>query len=382
MSRPGTTITRSENRSTRSIRTGTGPWFVAGITGTADADTDPTKVVPSFAEYARRFGSRAQHVTAGDAILFDSMEAYFADGGAEAYVSRTADAVTATLTAALGLLVRDLGPGQVSAPGRTSADQQVAVAAHAEITNRTALIDLPNSATVATLTAAADPAGITTNQGRVSGGFGGAWVQIPPAATGGAIRVIPPSPIVAAAMARNDARGRSQNEPSAGELGISSYAVGVTQQFTDSDRNTLNANGVNVLKPIDGEVVIYGYRTLADPVSDPNWVDLSNARLFMAVQADCDAVAKRFVFRQLDGQRLTIAEYGGALTGVILPYWQKGSLFGATPGEAFRVDVGTNVNTIDSMANKELNASVYLKVSPFAEEVKLNINKTKITEAV
>lgn len=381
MSRPGTTITRSDTRATRSPRTGTGPWFIAGITGTADADDDVTKSVPSLAEYARRFGSRAAHVAAGDAVLFDEVESYFADAGSEVFVSPTADETDPVLDAALALFVRDLGPGQVSAPGRTTATAQLIVAARAVLTNRIEIIDVEDTGVEADLITASDPAGITVAERRAVGLFA-PWIDIPPAAAGGGNRRIPPSGIVAAAMARNDARGHSPNEPSAGELGVSDFAVGVSQTFDDDTRNTLNQNGVNVIRMLNGAVRIYGYRTLADPVTDENWLLLSNARLFMAIQAECDSVAERFVFRQIDGQGRVISEFGGALTGVLLPYWQRGSLYGLTPGEAFRIDVSSNVNTPETIANGELNAKVYLRTSPFAEEVKLDINKTKITEAV
>lgn len=384
MSRPGTTITRSDTRATRSPRTATGPWFVAGITGTADVDADVSKPVPSFAEYARRFGSRASHATP---VLFDAVEAYFADAGSEVFVSPVtgtgvAGAVQdADIGTALDKFSEDLGPGQVSAPGQTTAPRQLLVAAHAALRNRVEILDYADTDVVATLTAAADPAGFSTAQKRVTGGFA-PWVTIPPAASGGGNRTIPPSAIVAAAMARNDARGITPNQPSAGDLGVSDYAIGVTQVFDDADRSTLNENGVNIIRFINGAVKIYGYRTLADAVTDTNWIELSAARLFMAVQAEANAVADRFVFRQIDGQGKTIAEFGGALTGILLPYWQKGSLFGDTPGEAFRVQVDSAVNTPETIADGQLNAKLFLKVSPFAEEVVLDISKTKITEAV
>lgn len=384
MSRPGTTITRSDTRATRSPRTATGPWFVVGLTGTADADNDVTKSVPSLAEYGRRFGSRASHT---DPILFDSVEEYFADGGSEVFVSKiigtggAGAVVDADIGTALDKFAEDLGPGQVSAPGQTTAARQLLVAAHAALRNRIEILDFADTNNVATLTAAADPAGITSAQRRVVGGFA-PWIVIPPAASGGGNRTVPPSALVAAKMAQNDARGITPNQPSAGDFGVSDYAIGVTQVFEDADRATLNENGVNVIRQVNGVVKIYGYRTLADPVTDPNWIELSAARLFMGVQAEANAVADRFVFRQIDGQGKTISEFGGALTGVLLPYWQKGSLYGDTPGEAFRVQVDSAVNTPETIANGELNAKLFLKVSPFAEEVIIDISKTKITEAV
>lgn len=375
MSRPGTTITRSETRPARSARTATGPLFMAGITGTADADDDVRSPVTSLTEYATRFGNRAAHA---DTDVYDTVEFYFKEGGAELFVSPTADAVDASLTAALALFTRDLGPGQVIAPGRDTEAQHVILAEHARSTNRIALGDAPDTDVVATLTGLGD--GLTEEQARYIALFG-PWVTVP-GTTAGTTRDIPPSGIVAGIMARNDAAGITPNQPSAGVLGQSNEGLTVTQAWTDDDRNTLNLNGINVLRAMYDGVRVYGFRTLADPDTDDAWVNLANARMIMAIQAQADAIAERFVFRQLDGRRHTVQEYGGALTGMLLPYWQQGSLYGANPNEAFRVDVGSNVNTDESMAAGELRANIGLRVSPFAEEVIIELVKTRTTEAV
>ena len=376
MPRPGTTITRSETRPARSARTGTGPWFVVGTTATVDADAlGVRKPVRSLTEYVTRFGGR----TAGNEPLYDAAEFYFKEGGAELFVSRTADALDASVAPALALFTKDLGPGQVSAPGRTAAAQHLEVARHAEASNRIALLDGPDTAVVATLTAAASIAGITTNQERYAALFA-PWVTVN--VGGGVTRTIAPSAIVAGLMAYNDSRGVSPNAPSAGALGESSVAINVTRSFPDVDRTTLNVNGVNLLRSMYDGVRVYGYRTLADPTTDPSWINLGNARLMMAIQAQGDAIAERFVFAQLDGQRQKINEFGGTLTGMLLPYWARGSLYGLTPEEAFAVDVGPNVNTEATIADGQLRANIALRMSPFAEEVVLELVKTRTTEAI
>lgn len=381
MSRPGTTITRSMSRTARSARTRTGAWFIAGITGTADVNANVRESCKSLTEYATRFGSRAAHVVNDPtAVMYDEVDAYFADGGSEVFVSRTVDAVDATLTAALALFTTDLGPGQVSAPGRVTAAQHLILDAHADLTNRIAICDAPNTAVVATLTALATPAGVTTAQERVAS-LWAPWVTVPPAASGGGNRLVPPSAIVAAAMSRNDTRV-SPNQPSAGALGVSPSGLSVSQSWTDVDRTTLNANGVNVIRDTPDGVKIFGYRTLADPTTDADFINLGNARLLMKIQDEADSIAQRFVFREIDGQGRTITEYGGALTGMLVPYWERGSLYGTSPSEAFRVDVGPNINTEATIANKELRAVLILRLSEFAEEVRIELVKTRITETV
>lgn len=183
-------------------------------------------------------------------------------------------------------------------------------------------------------------------------------------------------------MSRRDGEGTTPNQPAAGALGESIEALNTAFAYTDVDRTTLNVNGINILRPMYGGVRVYGYRTLADPSTDDNWVNLANARLFMAIEAKADEIAERFVFRQLDGQKHTITEFGGTLTGMLLPYWAAGSFFGDTPEQSFRVDVGDTINTVDSIAGRYLRANIQIRMSEFAEEVTLEIVKVRTTETI
>lgn len=390
MARPGTTISRSEARSARSSRTNTGPWFISGPTGTADTLGSVGVRTPcrNLTEYATRFGSRAAHTNdggGGAACMYDSADIYFKEGGAELYVSpatyhATPATYEANIATALTLFTDDLGPGQVSVPGRSAPATHAALALHADLNNRVAILDAVNTSVVATLTAAVTIAGVTATQEHSIALFAG-WSTVA-GVTPNTTRTIPPSPIVAGVIARNDAAGVVQNQPSAGHYGISQEAISVTPALTDAEYATLNTNGVNMLRLVQGDVRIYGYRTLSDPTSDPNWLLLSNIRVIMAIQAIVDAVAERFVFRQIDGKGLTIAEYGGALTGAILPFYLKGALYGDTPAEAFTVNVGSTVNTPATIAAGQLKAVISLKVSPYAEEVVIELVKTNITETL
>lgn len=391
MPRPGTTLTRSETRPARSARTGTGPWFIVGPTGTTDTlGAAGVRIsCKSLTDYATRFGSRASHVNDGGGgapVMYDAAEFFFKEGGAELFVSPAVyNATPATyetnIATALALFTKDLGPGQVSVVGRSTAATHLATAAHAEANNRIAILDTATGANTAALTAAATIAGITTNQERYAALFA-PWVTVPAVTSPGTLRSVPPSCIVAGLMSRRDGEGWTQNQPAAGALGESDQGINVSSVFTDIDRTTLNANGVNILRPMYDGVRVYGYRTLADPTTDSNWKNLANARLFMRIQALADEIMERYVFRQLDGGRLTINEFGGELTGMLLPFWERGSLFGLTPEAAFRVDVGPNVNTDTTMANGELRAVVMLRMSEFAEEVIVELVKVRVTEAV
>lgn len=283
-------------------------------------------------------------------------------GGTDDRISIT-DAQWAT---ALALFTRDLGPGQVSAPGQTVSARHLQLLSHAQNYTRVAILDAPDTITTATLTALA-----TTDKASGTGQYGaifGPWLVVPGVAVG-TFRTVPPSPLVAGAIARNDAV-YGPNSPAAGDKGRSRFAVQLSQAgWDDTTRNTLNTAGVNVIRNIYGDVMIYGWRSLADPLNNKGWLDLSNVRVLMAIEADANVIGQQFVFALLDGQGHTLSAYGGALTAMLQGYWEGDQLYGATAGEAFSVDVGPQVNTPTTVANNELRAMLAVRPSPMAELV-------------
>jgi phage tail sheath protein FI len=281
---------------------------------------------------------------------------------------------------ALDLFTKDLGPGQVSAPGITVAAQQTLLAEHAESHNRIALLDLQDTATVATLIS-----GAATIRALGQARYTSLWAPwaVVPGVSPGTERTVPYSAIQAGLIARSDASGKSVNIPAAGENGQSNYSIGLSQDaFTDADRELLNDAGVNVARTVYGGVRTYGYRTAVNGVLSETWLQLSNARLGMVIAAKADAVAERYVFSEIDGRGKEIAKFNGELVGLLLPYYAAGSLYGDSPEQAFKVDTGDQVNTDETIAARELHAVLSLRMSPAAERVTIEIVKSAITEAV
>lgn len=288
-----------------------------------------------------------------------------------------ANANDTTWKNAITLFTKDLGPGQVSYPGRTTDQAHLDLLAHAAANNRFAIIDAPDTPTAATLSTSAVN---SRNNGR-NGAMYAPWLVVP-GVVGGVNRTVPPSAAVSGAIARSD-RLYSPNKPAAGQNGTLQFAIGLTQpDYGDANRTTLNNNGVNVIRQIFGGIEIYGWRALADPVADPSWVDAGNGRLAMAISAQAQNVLEDFVFDEIDGAGLLQAQLKSSLNGVLLPFFNEGSLYGATPDAAFYVDTGSQVNTPTTLANNELHAVIALRMSPMAEWVKLEIAKVPITQEV
>jgi phage tail sheath protein FI len=287
-----------------------------------------------------------------------------------------ANVTEAQWLAALNLFSRDLGPGQVSAPGHTTAEGQENVLAHCEDKNRIALLDGTDTGTVGTLTS---QAATLRAQGTARyGGLFAPWIVISGLATG-LTRTAPPCGLVAGLMARNDGLGLNPNIPAAGgENGVSSYAAGLSQaNWSEAQREQLNEAGVNVIRFIDGHVEVYGDRTLVNTVIDPTWEWLSNARLEAYIKAKSAAVGERFVFRQI-GKRVP-AEFGSAIEGeVLLPLFNSEALFGESQPEAFTVDTGEGVNPPEQLAEGVLKAVVGVRMSPPAELIEITIVKEAV----
>lgn len=280
-------------------------------------------------------------------------------------------------TAALARFGRALGPGQVSAPGRTTQAAHTALLAHAQANNRVAILDAPDTTTAATLRAAA--AALRSLATARHGALFAPWVNVR-GLVAGTTRAVPYSAVQAGLISRQD-RVAGPNEPAAGSRGESFYSVGPRATFTDADLDSMNTAGVNIAKLINGVVTTYGYRTLVDPI-DLVRLSLGSARLIMDLRGELEEAADAFVFRQIDGRGKTLSEFAGALTGVLLPHYAAGELYGDTPDEAFRVEVGAAVNTPETIAAGELHAAVALRISTFGEVVRIEITRVALTEGV
>lgn len=275
-----------------------------------------------------------------------------------------------------------LGPGILIVPGQTTGSIYNMAADSALKGLRVAFLDGADTPTAQTLiTAAKAIVDSTLKRARFAGLFA-PWVYIPGVASS-TVRKIPPSAAVAGVFARNMSAGLSANEPAAGDNGRFRTVIGHTQTYTDVDRQSLNNNGIDVCRDVYGIKKIYGWRTVADPVTDPRWINLGNSILHRQIVALANLVGESFIFKQIDGQGRLVGQFGAALVGhICMPLYADGSLYGLTSEEAYKVDIGPSVNTDATIANNELHAVMSVKMSPFGEEVDIDIVKYLITESI
>lgn len=284
-----------------------------------------------------------------------------------------ASVTDAQFLAALNKFSKDLGPGQVALPGRTSDASHSQLVAHAQNNNRVAVLDYPDTALSGTLQASAAAA-----RDRQAAGWA-PWPSIP-GVVSGLFRPVPPSALICGICARNDP-ALGANHPGAGRFGVSRYAFDLTQAaWDDPTITTLNASGVNVIRRYGGTIQVFGWRSTS---TDGNWVDFGNARLFMAIAAQLDNVAQNFLFDEIDGQNgSTINEFHTSIVGVMMTFFNTRQLFGSTADEAFNVDTSEGVNTLQTIAANELHAVVGVRMATMAEWIQIEIVKVPVTQSL
>lgn len=279
-------------------------------------------------------------------------------------------------TAALSLFTKSLGPGQVSMPGITVTEAHQALAQHASENNRVALCDLPDTNVVGTLTALADT--VRSGGHGSYAGFFGPWAVVP-GVVAGTTRTVPLSAVQAGLESRRD-QSFSPNVQAAGEDFPYRYVTQLTVDFSDEDRETLLFAGINLAKNNYGVLQTYGYRSAEDPNTSPTWWQLNHARLRMAISANAERIGSSFLFKQIDGQGHTTSRFENALKGLLLGYYEQGSLYGDTPEQAFTVGVGTSINTPETIAAGELHAVLEVRMSYGAELVSIDIVTVPLTQ--
>lgn len=300
--------------------------------------------------------------------------------------------------AALDRLLRIHGAGQVLMPGRTTSDAHAMLFRHAKEANRFALVDPPNTANAATVSAATDAVRAEADVDPTYGLMPAGWV-LAPGVTRLVPRVIPPSVAVAGLIALEDERasvGTIQGVGSApagihGQL-HGNYVYDVANYYTEDERQALHRKGVSVFRLFGGTNPgprLYGYTTVVDrdDRSEPNaellaWQFATHARLRMAIVSDGEEIAESYVEGFVDGKGHRLAAFRGELLGMLGGYYQAGFLYGDTAPDAFSVDVGAAVNPPDQLELGTIAAAIAVKMSPLAEHVQLYVVKYAITERI
>lgn len=335
------------------------------------------------------YGQTSQYVTvAANGTVVPTPGTYTLATGAD----DIADITTTQYANALALFTAQYGPAQVSCPGVTTTAVLTAVVQHCNTAGppgfRVAIGDLPDSTSAATLIGDASSITSLGTLGRCVGLFT-PWMDIAPVSGTTGNRAVPPSAFYTGLAAKSDAASATSavpsgnpNLPIAGLNGVLTTAVDAHATFSDADRQSLNTAGINVIRPMANGFRIYGNVTVVNRITDPLYYQLSNARLDMAILANAQAIQEEYMFTQLDGLGIDIANFGGELVNMMTEWQGVGALFPNSAGVFFTVDTSPDVNTPTTEAEGELLGTIAYARSAGAEQVNLNIVRASAATGV
>jgi hypothetical protein len=315
------------------------------------ATAGEVKLVTSWSEYVKAFGDligaeqetgtpATAPVTIDDGYrrLAHAVYGFFSNGGTRCYVVRVASETE--LRKALDAFAAIDEIAIVAIPGVTAETAQEAVIDHCEaIQDRFAVLDgalSPTDFTKALIQ------GSTKDSAYAAIYF--PWIKVfdpseklmkPQEA--GTIAVAP-SGHIAGVYARMDTE-RGVHKAPANE--VIRDALDVQYRLSKAHQDGLNPEGVNVIRAFNGNIKIWGARTMGgDDNADFKYVNVR--RLFLFLRESIDEGTQWVVFEPNDPSLW--AKITRNVTAFLTNVWRAGALFGTTPQEAFYVKCDAEIN--------------------------------------
>jgi Bacteriophage tail sheath protein len=327
--------------------------------------------ITSWTQYTRRFGDFLGDSTAaatsaaspavdiGQRNLAHAVYGFFNNGGTGCYVVRIAAA--GDLANALRAFAAIDEITIVAAPGLTGATNYAALTAHCadpNLQDRVAILDpIESSAAFDTGNFASlqntptDTPGGVRPANSTFAAFYFPWIQVFDPSTaliqskqtppGEGLIFVPPSGHIAGIYARSDA-SRGVHKAPANEVVLG--ATGLRYALTKADQDNVNDNGVNLIRPLNGAIRVWGGRTVGGDANG-EFKYISTRRYFNFLRESIDEGTQFVVFEPNSPalwQRI-IRTVGDFLLG----QWRTGALFGETPQKAFFVKCDSDTNPPD-----------------------------------
>ena len=307
-------------------------------------------------------------------------------GGANA-----SDLTDSSHVTALTNLPSTLGPGQVALPGKTSSTAWSGLLSHAAANNRFAILDMTDSSSDSSIIGQAQQLGSNAN---ASYGMIIQGSLVLPGLTPGTTRTVPGSSAVCALRARMASTLNNNAAPAGPRWGLS-RPIGFTEYygplppqssssgaFQQADVNSLEAAGVNVFANYYGTLCLFGFVTPVSKNTDAIYWQATASCERMNLIALSQAAMAPYLFQTIDGAGTTISAMNGDLQAIVQNEWGNNALYGATAALAGSVLTAPPVNTAQTAAAGQLNAQLFVRISPFADTVSISISVVPLTQSV
>jgi phage tail sheath protein FI len=227
-------------------------------------------------------------------------------------------------------------------PGVTDPNVQLSLVAHCEnLGSRFAILDIPREKTKV--------ADVMTHRNIFDSNYAAMynpWLQVFDPLDKRNI-YIPPSGSMAGIYSRSDQTRGVQKAP-ANE--VVRGAVGLDCQYNKGEQDILNPQGVNLIRHFAGQGIrVWGARTCS---SNGLWKYVNVRRLFIFIEESIKNGTNWVVFEPNDEQLW--ARVQRTIEAFLTRVWRDGALMGASPGEAFYVNIGRSTMTQDDIDNGRL----------------------------
>jgi len=304
------------------------------------------KLCTNFTEYKNAFGDFS--LDPAHRKLTHAVYGFFNNGGTRCYVARVTkeDDIDAALSAFE--LVDEIS--LVGAPGLTTDNTRSKIVAHCEkMGNRFAILDGPDTATDLTkLTTVGGSTGLMPGRTDYAAWYF-PWIKVfdPVANKYGGVPdgliAVPPSGHIAGVYARVDNERGVHKAPANETI---RGALDVTQRLSKAHQDGLNPKGVNCIRVLNDNILIWGARTVGgDANADLKYINVRRTLLFL--RQSIDLGTQWVVFEPNSPalwQRIT-----RSVTGFLTNVWRSGALFGDTPAQAFYVKCDKETNPQSSI---------------------------------
>jgi phage tail sheath protein FI len=300
-------------------------------------------LVTNFTEFKSAFGDFS--ADPGQSLLAHAVYGFFQNGGTRCWVTRVEpgsgpdnkpDYANVSIADALQLFEPIDEIAIVAAPGLATSVQTSALDAHCKrMETCVAVLD-----TVEVMPAFGEalrkgsPA-LPANSDYSALYF--PWIEVYDPASKGR-KMVPPSGHVAGIYARIDAQ-RGVHKAPGNEIILG--ALGVKYPISRSQQDGLNAHGVNCIRNINGNIRVWGARTLGGD-ANLDFKYISVRRLFNYLRESIDQGTQWAVFEP-NNQELW-AKITRNVSAFLANVWAAGALFGDKPEEAFYVKCDAETN--------------------------------------
>lgn len=261
------------------------------------------------------------------------------------------------------------GPVVLSLPGEVDTNVMNNVIAYAE--NREDLFVIADTPQGQDVTSAIAHADTLSGSSFAAAYYPWLWVNDPSSSIPGALRLVPPSGLVAGAMARVDTERGVFRAP-AGSLGRLSGVVKVERQMSNTDLENLNRAHLNVIKPVTGlGITPYGVRTLKKTLEVDRYI--SARRTLITIKRALHESLQFAVFESND-EALWL-QIISVCNGYLDSLWQEGGLRGVKADEAYYTKCDAENNPIAQVTQGIVNVEVGVALQRPAEFVVVQLQE-------